>query len=250
MSRMFLPSVLKPRYQGGFSPRRVLALAVLFVISLLAAAPFGATPPFQAQAHDGEAEQNQAQALVSIISPDLEIQSPDAKALDSFGSSVSNAGDFNGDGSADIVVGCVHCDVETSLNAGKAFVFLGGPLDDQPDLTLQSSSPETDDFFGMSVSGIGNIDGDLFDDIVIGCSRCNEGQAFIFFGASEMKAVTFLTLQIPSSEEGGGVFGNNFVSHAGDVNGDGFGDVILGCNSCTVGKAERAGKAFIFLGGL
>ena len=81
-------------------------------------------------------------------------------AGDEFGFSVSGAGDVNGDGFADVIVGANFNDAGGS-NAGRAYVYYGGPgADAVADLTLTGEVAQ--DNFGVSVSGAGDVNGDGF----------------------------------------------------------------------------------------
>lgn len=155
-----------------------------------------------------------------------------------FGCSVSSAGDVNGDGYDDVIVGAYRA---SSFN-GKAYIFFGGALmNNVPDVTFFSQSASEN--FGFSVSEAGDVNGDGFSDVIVGAYAysSNTGRAYIFFGGSSMNTVVDVTLT-------GGAASNNFgysVSNAGDVNGDGFGDVICGA----YGYSSSAGRAYVFYGG-
>ena len=83
---------------------------------------------------------------------------------DQFGSSVSGAGDVDGDGFADVIVGAV-LDDNNGESSGSARVFSG--VDGSVVYNLNGDS--ANDFFGNSVSGAGDVNGDGFDDLIVGC---------------------------------------------------------------------------------
>jgi hypothetical protein len=150
-----------------------------------------------------------------------------ANTNDSLGTSVADAGDVNGDGVADLVVGARGYAGE----AGGAFVHLGSPAGvvSDPFALLVGEGPQH--FFGETVSGAGDVDGDGFDDLIVGAPGA--GAAYVFHGGPD--GVT-LGARIPG--DGGGF--STVVSRAGDVNADGFGDVLVG--------APDADGAYLFLG--
>ncbi|MBV6478413.1 MAG: hypothetical protein HGGPFJEG_01168 [Ignavibacteria bacterium] len=155
----------------------------------------------------------------------------------SFGSSVSSAGDLNGDGYSDFIVGSP----QYNSNKGRAFIYLGGLLlNNVPDITLDAAL--TDNFFGTSVSSAGDVNNDGYSDAIVGASHhfgSGIGRAYIYFGGMSMDNIADVTL-----EGEGGHFGVS-VSSAGDVNNDNYSDVIVGAyryNSST-------GKAYIYFGG-
>ncbi len=161
-----------------------------------------------------------------------------------FGSSVADAGDVNGDGFSDIVVGAYGWDVPGGLfDEGAAFVFLGGPNGivgfDPISANAVLLGDDASGEFGNSVSGAGDVNGDGFDDIIIGAHHYNstiaggtlavDGAAFVFLGGP-----TGIVGTGPSTAHAA-IFGDqndcrlgHEVAAAGDVNGDGFGDIIIG----------------------
>ncbi len=170
------------------------------------------------------------------------LQSPNPEQFGYFGGSVSGGGDADGDGYNDVVVGALYED-GGALDAGRAYVFsgqTGGLL-----WTLQSPSPETDGFFGLSVSGARDANSDGYDDVVVGSygesgGATDAGRAYVFSGQT---GGLLWTLQSPSAEYAG-VFGYS-VSGVGDVNNAGYDDVVVGA-CCENGGAIDAGRAYVF----
>uniref|UniRef100_A0A7C3YT21 T9SS type A sorting domain-containing protein n=1 Tax=candidate division WOR-3 bacterium TaxID=2052148 RepID=A0A7C3YT21_UNCW3 len=132
------------------------------------------------------------------------------------------AGDFNGDGFSDIVI---HGDSGPYPYTSKAYLFFGGnPFDTIPDIVFVGDST----LYGWHFTrarGIGDINGDGFDDLAIN-SRCEPDQIcriYIFLGGNPMD--TIVDFKIPQFAPRGD-FGR--VIESGDVNGDGYSDLILG----------------------
>jgi hypothetical protein len=168
-------------------------------------------------------------------------------ANDQFGRSVSGAGDVNGDGYADVIVGAWGNDAGGSAS-GRAYVYFGGPLADAvADLTLTGEAAS--DQFGFSVSGAGDVNGDGYADVIVGAHSNNaggnaSGRAYVYFGGPLADAVADLTL---TGEAAFNQFGRS-VSGAGDVNGDGYADVIVGAWVNDAGGSS-AGRAYVYFGG-
>ncbi|HET6564373.1 MAG TPA: integrin alpha [Xanthomonadales bacterium] len=166
-----------------------------------------------------------------------------------FGDAVSAAGDVNGDGYADVLIGAQLYD-SGEVNEGVAFLFLGGPgdFDTTPDATLQANQASAQ--FGNSVAGAGDVNGDGYADVVIGAYRFNntasaQGSAFVYFGGpGSFNTTADATLAV---NQGGENFGYS-VAGAGDVNGDGYADVIIGARNYD-NPDDNEGGAFIFFGG-
>lgn len=165
---------------------------------------------------------------------------------DQFGLRVSGAGDVNGDGYDDVIVGARANDTG-GYNAGRAYIFLGGaPMDSNPDLAMSGSADR--DYFGYSVSGAGDVNDDGYDDVIVGASAPDNpstARAEIFFGGHPMdSSPDELIYSIDKSGEG---FGFQ-VSEAGDVNNDGYDDVLIGASENSA-AGSQAGRAYLFFGG-
>ncbi|MBV6479509.1 MAG: hypothetical protein HGGPFJEG_02283 [Ignavibacteria bacterium] len=157
---------------------------------------------------------------------------------DQFGYSVSTAGDVNGDGYDDIVIGASFF----SSNTGRAYIFYGGlSMNTVADLTMTGEA--TNNYFGISVSEAGDVNGDGYSDVIIGANGYSSftGRAYIFFGGVSMNNIIDVTM---TGEAANDFFGRS-VSTAGDVNGDGYSDVIAGA----LGYTGNTGSAYIYFGG-
>ncbi|HMS66300.1 MAG TPA: FG-GAP-like repeat-containing protein, partial [Ignavibacteria bacterium] len=153
------------------------------------------------------------------------------------GYSVSDAGDVNGDGFGDVIVGAP---ADNTSTPGSAYIFYGGfTLDNIPDVTL--TGVVIFDQFGYSVSGAGDVNGDGYSDVVVGTLPDSyNGKAYIYYGGSLMNN----TADVIMSEGTINSFGFS-VSSAGDLNNDGYDDVIIGCAGYSV---SDIGRAYIYFG--
>jgi hypothetical protein len=167
--------------------------------------------------------------------------SPNPTYLGRFGWSVSGAGDVNNDGHADVLIGANE-EHGGADDAGRAYLYsgrTGGLLH-----TLVSPNPEVDGYLGWHVSDAGDVNNDGYPDVVVGAytedgGATDAGRAYVFSGQT---GAPLDTLQSPNPESGGR-FGVS-VSGAGDVNDDGYADVIVGAHY----EASYAGRAYVFSG--
>ncbi len=176
--------------------------------------------------------------------------------LEGFGYSVGSAGDWNGDGYDDVIVGAPAnpCDVFGKVClpgeglAGSAYVYFGGPgADGVPDLTLTGEADG--DHFGTSVETAGDVNGDGHADVIVGApvngtGGTSAGRAYVYFGGPGADATADRVL---TGAGEGDEFGSS-AGTAGDVNGDGYADLIVGAPSNDAG-GERVGRAYVYFGG-
>ncbi len=185
-----------------------------------------------------------------------------------FGAAVASAGDLDGDGFDDLVVGAPGYDHPGgAFDVGAVFVFAGrrtglaglGPADAQALIFGPSSNSE----FGASVDAAGDVNGDGYDDLVVGAPLASPGglvsagAAYVFLGgpgglrASTSAQADFVLV----SDQSQAFFGQD-VAGAGDVNADGYADLIVGAplygrpfDPPLPGQGSGAfGSAFVFLG--
>jgi hypothetical protein len=156
------------------------------------------------------------------------------------GASLASAGDVNGDGYSDVIVGAPYYDNGES-DEGGAFVYMGSAMGLSTTAAWTSESNAIDAHFGQSVATAGDVNGDGFSDVIVGAEQYTlAGAAFVFLGSGSGLAANASWMAI--GQQNLGEFGRS-VASAGDVNGDGFGDVIVGANAQPLG-----GRAFVYFG--
>ena len=158
--------------------------------------------------------------------------------LDFFGISVSGAGDVNGDGVPDFVVGSSRGN-NNGVGTGSATVFSGS--DGSILYTFFGDSRERS--LGSSVSG-GDVNGDGFSDIIVGGPNASSGG--VLGTVRVLSGFDGTVLHDFVGDSASDQFGSS-VSSLGDVNGDGFGDLIVGAAFAN-NNGRRSGSARVFSG--
>jgi len=172
--------------------------------------------------------------------------------LSAYGYFCASAGDVNADGYDDIVVGARRWAGNGLVEEGRVFVYHGGPSG--PSLAADwtcDAGREKSEAGGYTISA-GDVNADGFDDLLVGVFRwenpdLDEGKAMLFLGSASGLA------HVPVWEVEGGIPRNNFGYHldgAGDVNGDGFDDVIVSAPGVDTNEFEfhNAGEATLWMG--
>jgi MYXO-CTERM domain-containing protein len=177
----------------------------------------------------------------------------DGESYEHFGWSVSGAGDLDADGYDDLVVG-VDGDDDYGSASGAVFVFYGSAtgINSASEDKLTASDAAADDYFGWSVSGAGDVDGDGYDDVVVGApgdddSGSFSGSAYVYYG-SATGISNALEDKLNASD---GAVGDGFgysVSVAGDIDGDGFDDLLAGAYQDD-DNGSSSGSAYVYEGG-
>jgi Ca2+-binding RTX toxin-like protein len=185
---------------------------------------------------------------------------------DKAGRSISAAGDVNGDGIDDIIIGAENGD-DGGFRAGEAYVVYGTADSTRAHVDLTDLSPddgfviqgdEKGDWAGYSVSAAGDVNGDGIDDVIVGAFRGDDGgasagEAYVIYGTADSTRAR-VDLSDLSANDGFVIQGdrphNNAgysVSVAGDVNGDGIDDVIIGARKGG-GGPYGPGEAYVIYG--
>ena len=163
------------------------------------------------------------------------------------GYSVSSAGDVNGDGYSDVIIGAPKYD-NGQTDEGAAFVFPGtaGGLS-LAGTVLQSNQANAQ--AGTSVSSAGDVNKDGYSDVLVGApyydaGQTDEGVVFVYLGGAS--GLTVNPVKILEINQNGANFGIS-VAMAGDVNGDGHSDILVGAHQYDNGQLNE-GAAFLFHG--
>ncbi|NTV46319.1 MAG: T9SS type A sorting domain-containing protein, partial [Chlorobiales bacterium] len=159
---------------------------------------------------------------------------PTSLAYNYYGIGLGAAGDVNGDGYADLVVSAYRYpnnSAGTGVKKGKLYLYLGSTLglSQTPESWSPEGSAGSDDFLGYGVGMAGDLNGDGYSDIIAGARQYSngefyEGVAYIYYGSATGPSSTPLIIE---SNKVFTEFGVS-VGMAGDVNGDGFADAVVG----------------------
>jgi len=165
-----------------------------------------------------------------------------------YGYSVSTAGDVNGDGFSDVIVGAYLYD-NGQTDEGAAFVYHGSPTGLANSPSWIGESNQINASYGISVSTAGSVNGDIFSDVIIGSYRYDNGQGdegavFVYHGSAAGLSSSHSWMS--ESNQDTSFYGIS-VSSAGDVNGDGYSDIIIGA-SFYDNPEPNEGMAFVFHG--
>lgn len=192
-----------------------------------------------------------------------------ANRFDFSSNSISNAGDFNGDGFDDLIIGAELADPNDVNASGSCYVIFGSDSGLSSPLNLSSINGSNGivinganrfDHLGSSVSNAGDVNGDNIDDIIIGASSAapndinQAGSVFVIFGSKSLFSSP-INISSINGRNGFVINGVNAddnigrsVSTAGDINGDGINDLIIGVASADPNDNSNSGSSFIIFG--
>ncbi|MFO1143340.1 MAG: integrin alpha [Amaricoccus sp.] len=179
----------------------------------------------------------------------------DGLPCDDSGWSVAGAGDINGDGINDLVIGapssCIGLTDKTYVLFGTSAGF--NSTVDLPALTGDTGFVIEGDYIGHSVDGAFDVNGDGIDDLIIGAQRANgfAGASYVVFGSSAGFGATLELSSLDGSNGfrlDGSYYSGKSVAGAGDINGDGIDDLIVGAPQAGRDDAYEVGKSYVVFG--
>jgi hypothetical protein len=168
-----------------------------------------------------------------------------------FGTAVAGAGHVNGDAYADVIVGMPNFTNGEFANAGAAFVFFGSATGLNPAYGWLDYGNQDGAQFGMEVNGAGDVNGDGYDDVLVGEPFYNYdiyldiGAVYLYlgnqFGLSNVHAWSYIGYR------GGDKLGTS-ASGVGNLNGDGCDDIAIGAPGFNTGSMLDTGRVYVFYG--
>jgi hypothetical protein len=181
---------------------------------------------------------------------------------DTSGYSVSSAGDVNGDGLVDLIVGAFQAD-PAGGESGRSYVVFGKTNSTAIELSAIANGvggfaingEVSGDWSGFSVRNAGDVNGDGLADVIVGARNAlsQVGRSYVVFGKTSgnvvnLAAVVGGTGGFVINGEFAADFSGTSVSSAGDVNGDGLVDLIVSANGSSPASRVGAGRSYVVFG--
>lgn len=184
---------------------------------------------------------NDLSGTISLLSADVTFQGKGLNHLTGY--DVSGAGDVDGDGLNDFLIGAYGIN-ETYLIKGRknftSYWVLGSA-----DVTFKGKA--SGDLAGYTVAAGGDVNGDGFDDVLIGAygAQSFRGESYLIFGGQLQSDVNLLDADVTFVGADVDEYSGFSLASAGDINGDGFGDVLIGAPKAN----EKRGRGYLIYGG-
>ncbi|MEZ4647652.1 MAG: FG-GAP-like repeat-containing protein [Candidatus Eisenbacteria bacterium] len=165
-----------------------------------------------------------------------------------FSQDLQCAGDVNADGYSDVIIGA-HMFNGAEPAGGRAYLYLGGPAGLDTGFIWAFDGYTSNGYLGRAVSGAGDVNGDGYSDLIVGAPGAtldffHQGVAYAFYGTNSGLSEDAVAIRVLGQEDAGL---GGCVAYAGDLNGDGYGDVVAGAPTYDGSFADE-GTLLVFHG--